>query len=457
MGSWIVGADLVSARHRIKFRAGTRPAPTILFLFFFFLPWTLFAFDSIQLKKTIPAPAGLKTSALTGAAVDPAGRLWVTDPANNQVHVYSADGEFAQTIGRRGPALGEFNAPHGIAAGSDGLMYVADSGNQRIQIFSQDGKAREAFGQKGPEPGQFRTPYLVAVSRDGVVLVADKDASRVQFFSQDGIFLHAIDVGAPIDGLAVDQAGRIDTVHKKLKQIEQWSSAGQLLRAFTGVEPGMKGFSEPRDVAASANGLLYVADPDNNQFRELDLAGHTLGVFGRSGSAAGQFRTIEGLAVQNETLYVCDSKAKRVTVLTLSRQAPLPALAPVPVARLQVSRKAGLDLDIDRLAWNPDGTLHTLSAARGEIVTYDLAAHTTVQISLKADLGVKSPSGLATAPCTLSVQPALSTHRLPSAALRLASKPCTQAAGLNCNESVPDRFRLSPQANGAVRPWRPIE
>src|SRR6185436_3088875 len=97
------------------------------------------------------------------------------------------------------------------------------------------------FGQKGSEPGQFRAPWLVSVSRDGVILIVDKDSSRVQLFSKDGIFLHAIDVGAPIDGLAVDAAGRLYTAHKNLRQIEQWSAAGQLLRTFTGVEPGMKG------------------------------------------------------------------------------------------------------------------------------------------------------------------------------------------------------------------------
>ena len=43
------------------------------------------------------------------------------------------------------------------------------------------------------------------------MVVSDKDASRVQFFSKDGVYLHAIDVGASIDGLAVDVTGRLYT------------------------------------------------------------------------------------------------------------------------------------------------------------------------------------------------------------------------------------------------------
>ncbi len=367
-------------------------------LFFLLLGAPAFAFESIQLKKIIPAPAGSKTASLTQIAVDSSGRIWVTDPVNDQLHQFSAEGEFVQSLGRHGIAPGEFAAPHGMAVSADGLLYIADSGNGRIEIFSTDGKYQDSFGQKGSEPGQFRAPWLVSVSRDGVVLVADKDASRVQFFSKDGVFLHAVDVGAPIDGMSVDTAGRLYTSHKKLKQIEQWSSAGQLLRTFTGVEPGMKGFSEPRNLAVSPEGLLYVTDPDNNHFRELDFAGHTLGVFGRSGSGDGQFKAMEGIAVLGDTVYVCDSKTKRITLLALSRQNSLPVLAPVPVARLQVSREPGLELDVDRLAWNPDGTLHTLSIARGEIITQDLATKTTFQIDLKKDLAVKNPSGLTTAP-----------------------------------------------------------
>src|SRR5206468_241627 len=97
----------------------------------------------------------------------------------------------------------------------------------------------------------------------------------------------------------------------------------------------------------------------------------------RSGSGNGQFRSMEGIAVLNDTVYVCDAKAKKITVLTLARPAPLPAMAPAPVARLQVSRAPGFAFDVDRLAWSPDGTLQTLSTARGELVAHDLTAKTT--------------------------------------------------------------------------------
>lgn len=361
-----------------------------------------FGFDSIQLKKIIPAPVSAKAAAPTGIGVGPTGRLWVSDSVNHQLFSLSADGQLLQTIGRRGAATGEFENPHGVAVDSDGRVYVADSGNQRIQVFDAEGKFLDAFGQKGSDAGQFRTPWQIAVSRDQVLVISDKDSTRVQLFSKDGVFLHAFDVGAAIDGLTVDTAGRIYTAHSKSKQIEQWSSAGQHLRTITGIEPGVKGFSKPRDLAVTPSGLLYAADPDAEQFRELDAAGHTLGVFGRAGSGDGQFKIIDGIAALNETVYVCDSKLRRITVLALARQTPLPAMAPVPLARLQVSRQAPLAYDVDRLAWNSDGTLHTLSIAKDQLLTHDLMAKTTTTIDLKA-MGIQKPSGLTTAPASGSL------------------------------------------------------
>ncbi|MFA5975381.1 MAG: tetratricopeptide repeat protein [Elusimicrobiota bacterium] len=373
---------------------------TYLLTLFLFIPSLTRGFDSVQLKQSITAPAGLKAFSPKAIAVDNVGRFWVCDSANHQIHGYSAAGEWVRTLGRQGVLPGEFQNPRGVAVDAEGFLYVADAGNARIQIFTPEGKLQSVFGQRGSDVGQFRSPWHIAVSRDEVILVADKDASRVQLFSKDGIFYHAFDVGAPIDGLTVDVAGHLYVSHVKTKEVEQWSSAGQLLHTFNSLEPGVKPFNKPMALTTNVSGLLYVADTGANRVRELDPKGRTIGMFGRPGSGEGQFRAIEGLATANDLLFVCDSKNRRVLLLALSRQTSLPALTPVAAARLQVSRKPSLPIDTDRLAWNPDGALHTLSFSRNEIVTYDLTRNTTASINLKTELAVKTPSGLTTAPAS---------------------------------------------------------
>jgi len=357
-----------------------------------------YCFDSVQLKKTLYAPASSKSFSPTCIAVDDSGRTWVTDPQNNRLLLFTAAGDFLQAVGERGSGAGQFQQPEGVAVDADGNAYVADSGNGRIQVFSPDAKFVTAFGERGSDPGQFKTPWTIAVSRDGVVVVADKEADHVQLFSKDGVFLHTLDVGAPVDGLAIDPAGRIYTSHVKLRQVEIWSPAGQLLKTFTGGEPGVKPFDKPLNLAVSAAGLVYVTEPGASRFRELDPAGHTLGVFGRSGTGDGQFKGMEGIAVKDETVYVCDSRNHRIALFSLSRPSALPPLTPVAAARLQVSRKPALPIDVDRLAWNSDGSLHALSFSRGEVVTFDISGSTVARIDLKNDLGIRNPSGITTAP-----------------------------------------------------------
>ncbi len=365
----------------------------------FFLAISAHAFESAQLKKVLTLPTSVKSPSLIAVAADGKGQVWVSDPEHHQVHAFTPTLEFSQSIGKRGIGAGEFSSPQGIAVSPEGQLYVADSGNARIQIFSAEGKFVDAFGQKGSSPGQFKSPWLIRISRDGVVIVVDKDSSRIQMFSRDGIFLQAIETGGPIAGLAVDPAGRIFTANPKIKQIEIRSSAGQLLKTWAGAEPGMKGFSEPSALSISGSGLLYAVDRDFNHFRELDSYGHTLGVFGRSGQGDGQFRVISDVAVVDDMVYLCDSKNKRVTVLSLSRQKVEPPMSPVPVARLQVKRAQEVPLaNADRLSWNPDGTLHALLSSPHVLLTYDFGTKTTTQIELKTTLGISAASSLATAP-----------------------------------------------------------
>ncbi len=369
-----------------------------VFAAFIFITAPAFAFDSVQLKKTIAAPTGVKNFTPFGLAVDPGGRMWVSDPENDRLFLYSSEGELVQPVGRRGVGTGELQQPRDLAVDPDGNVYVADSGNQRIQIFSPQGKSLGGFGEKGTEAGQFRSPQFLAISRDGVVAVVDKESPRIQLYSKDGVFLHSIETGASIDGIAIDAAGHLYCSHTKLKLVEQWSAAGQLLRTYAGAEAGVKPFSKPQQMAISGTGLLYVADSGANQFRELDSLGHTLGSFGRSGSGEGQFRSLDGLAVAGDMLYLSDAKNHRLSIFSLSRQTPLTPLTPVAVARVQVNRIGGLATDVDRLAWNPNGTLNALSFARNELLTYDVNGSTVARLDLKAELGIRSPAGIITAP-----------------------------------------------------------
>ncbi len=355
----------------------------------------VFAYDTLQLKQTLLAPTTTQRFDPVALTVDKQGRVWVLNGSASALTVYTSSGEVdIPLLGRAGKGAGEFSEPQGLATDSEGSIYVADTGNDRIQVLAPDGKPRLMFGEHGSGPGQFRNPVAVTVSQDGVILVADAGNKRVQLFSKTGIFLKAIDTGSEMEGVAVDASGRIYVTNAKLRQIEQWSTAGQLFRSYSGAEPGMKAFSKPGALAMSAQGLLYVADRGASQFREMDLNGHTLGAFGRAGSGEGQFKSLNALACWNDQLYIADTDNHRVVVFALSRQNYPPAVTPTPTVRFQAALKNLWNVDADRLALLSDGRLAAYSAKTGTITLLDSDGKPSDTLPLKTKLGVRSDIAL---------------------------------------------------------------
>ena len=381
-------------------------------IFFLLLAAPLHAYDNIQFKQAILAPATEQTFIPGGVAVDRTGRVWVSDPQNNCVVLFSSAGEYVERFGRAGSAAGDFMRPHGIATDLEGLIYIADTGNNRIQVLGPDGKPRLAFGERGSGAGQLNTPWGLAVSPDGAVIVGDKGNKRLQLFSKSGIFLHGIDTAAETEDIAVDAAGRLYALNAKTRQVDQWSAAGQPLRSFSGAEPGRKAFVKPAGLAVDLNGLIYVADRGTHQIREMDSKGRTTGLFGRAGTGDGEFRSPEGLAVSGDNVYAADSAARRVSIFTLTRQAGLTPLAPVPAVRVQVSLKNLWPVAADSLAVNPEGQLLALSGTTGLLTFLDRDGKEVQQINSKQQLSLRNPAALVSDPAGNVYIADAGTHRV---------------------------------------------
>jgi NHL repeat. len=92
------------------------------------------------------------------------GRLYVSDTADNSIKIYSADGAFLQSIGRRGSGPGEFTSPSGLDVFA-GRIYAADRAANRIQVFDLSGRL---IGTLPVSESPFR---LLVLSEDNVLLV----------------------------------------------------------------------------------------------------------------------------------------------------------------------------------------------------------------------------------------------------------------------------------------------
>lgn len=265
--------------------------------------------------------ATINLQGVSGAAVDQAGIIYVTDSAANLVFRFSPSGVFLGEFGGFGSGEGLFINPLGIDV-SPSFIYVVDSGNNRVQRFDLTGRFISEWGTFGIGPGEFDTPYGVAVDSTGVY-VTDQGNDRVQKFTADGVFLFSFGTtgagpgnfsspsGITSNGTLVFVADTLD------HRIQVFTTTGAFVTEWGtfGSAPGQ--FQNPTDVAVDFANRVYVTDRGNSRVQVFTTTGLLLDEFGELGAGPGQFNAPQGIAVTpGGDVVVADTGNSRLQVLT---------------------------------------------------------------------------------------------------------------------------------------------
>lgn len=97
---------------------------------------------------------------------------------------------------RLGTALGDpaesFDrlTPYSIAYDSSDDLYILDPGNQRIQVFSDDGTYLRTISHEGNGPGELTNPTSIWSADGKTISVFDWALNRISTFSADGEILN---------------------------------------------------------------------------------------------------------------------------------------------------------------------------------------------------------------------------------------------------------------------------
>jgi sugar lactone lactonase YvrE len=115
-------------------------------------------------------------------AVSPDGRtISVSDSVNNRIQQFDSNGNFLDSFGTNGSAVGLFNMPEGLTYDTAGTLYIVDSGNNRI-VLAQGIFVESVTGTIGTVLGQFNGPTNISVGERGIY-VADTGNNRIQSFN----------------------------------------------------------------------------------------------------------------------------------------------------------------------------------------------------------------------------------------------------------------------------------
>jgi DNA-binding beta-propeller fold protein YncE len=206
---------------------------------------------------------GQMVGAAHGIRTDPQGMIWLADVRDHVVYKLSPEGTVLLTLGRKGVSgdgPDTFNGPTDVLVTPAGDIFVTDGQfNSRVVHFSREGKFMNAWGTNGSGPGQFKIPHAIAMDSSGRLFVADRDNSRIAIFDQQGTFLEQWTQFGPPSGvfIANDDTLYVAAIGEKSGLLIGSAKSGEV-RDFIPIPA--KGVNGPHLVTADSQGNVYVAD-----------------------------------------------------------------------------------------------------------------------------------------------------------------------------------------------------
>lgn len=85
-----------------------------------------------------------------------------------------------------------FSSLRKIIADNDGRIYALDNKAARIQVYNKNGEYIETIGRKGQGPGEFSVPYNFFMDEKGNLFVLDTMARKIIVFSDDWKYVKSI-------------------------------------------------------------------------------------------------------------------------------------------------------------------------------------------------------------------------------------------------------------------------
>ncbi|MGA3017764.1 MAG: hypothetical protein ABSF62_11640 [Bryobacteraceae bacterium] len=222
----------------------------------------------------------------TSAAADSSANLYIADPTANRVRKVTPSGTITTVAGNgqagfggdNGPSSAAIlNSPNSVAVDSGGNAYIADAGNGRIRRVNATTGIITTFAGGGS--GTYTGPgtggdggLATAASLNFPLQVAVDGAGNV--YLVNAVYSSTTPNASSVRRVSTD--GKINT----------WAG-GSTASGFSGDggPPLQAQFGTSINIAAGADGSLYIADINNNRIRKVDPAGATINTIAGNGQA----------------------------------------------------------------------------------------------------------------------------------------------------------------------------
>ena len=279
--------------------------------------------------------SGDTVGGIGGLAVDDAGRVYVLDSYNDRIQQFTPGGTFQRAWGTTGTAPGQFQLGiNGGIAIRGSSLFVADQNNHRVQRFTLDSTGApvgtpDTFGSFGTGAGQLDHPQGVGVDADAVY-VADDRNDRVAKFSHAGAYLGSVGAFGTagsqfrfVYDAGVDSLGHLYVADNNNHRVQEFDAANLAYRRRWGqLGTAVGQFGYPRSLAGVTGdtaGGVFVGDTSNNRVQAFAPDATSRGQFGINARGPGIFMQPKSVAVSKQgDLWVADTFSDRVQKLSAS-------------------------------------------------------------------------------------------------------------------------------------------
>ena len=236
----------------------------------------------------------------SSVAVDPTGRLFVSDSGNHRIQVFTlASGSpvYQATIGQTGVPgddASHFDFPAQIALDASNRLYVTDVNNSRVQrcsfATSWTCTTFHGAGSSGSGPNQLDEAFGLGIDRsNGTVYIADSGNGRVKRCGTGGsCTVFASGLGWPADA-AVGAGGQVLVSDWLRHTVLRYQADGASQGVFAGVDgtayvASSSYFNRPWGVAATPDGGLVLTENAGYRLLKLDSTGQAQWSVGQAGT-----------------------------------------------------------------------------------------------------------------------------------------------------------------------------
>jgi len=253
---------------------------------------------------------------------DSRGRIIVTDPGAQGVHIFDFAQQKYKFIERRDKSKDAMLAPQCVAVDDKDNLYVTDSESGKIFVFNAEGKYQHALGSLKGGEGFFKRPTGIAVdSAEQRIYVTDTLRNKIFVTDMNGSVLQTIGQNGEKEGefnfpteLRLDGKNLmvVDAMNFRVQSIDR---SGQFQFAVGNVGDVHGSMFRPKGIGIDSEGHLYVVDATQNLVQVFNREGQLLYYFGQMGTGFGDFQLPTGLFIDhNDRVYVVDSYNHRVQV-----------------------------------------------------------------------------------------------------------------------------------------------